>query len=99
MLVYSCQPIVASVRFKVPKAVVRTPANQPSCPKSGPTDLTVQQRSAPEAFRAGHYGRFPFRKKTPEISVGTKVEFPIGKKLFHFGRKPWYVAVPDDSIQ
>ena len=27
-------------------------------------------------------GRFPFRKKA-EISVGTKVEFPIGKKLFH----------------
>ena len=39
-------------------------ANQLSCPKSGPTDLTVltilwapskQWRSAPEAFRAGHY--------------------------------------------
>ena len=39
VLVYSCQPIV------VPQAVVRGPelgANQPSCPKSGPTDLTVQ---------------------------------------------------------
>ena len=66
VLVYSCQPIVASVGFKVPQAVVRSPglgANQPSCPKSGPTDLTVQtigsapskqQRSSPEAFRAGH---------------------------------------------
>ena len=39
-------------------------ANQLWCPKSGPTDLTVltigsapskQWRSAPEAFRAGHY--------------------------------------------
>ena len=51
-------------------------------------------------WRAGHYGRFPFRKKNREISVGAKVEFPIGKKLpFHFGRKPWYVVVPDDSIQ
>ena len=28
-------------------------------------------------------GRFPFRKKTPEISMGAKVEFPIDKKLFH----------------
>ena len=39
-------------------------ANQLSCPKSGPTDLTVltigsapskQWRSAPEAFRVGRY--------------------------------------------
>ena len=48
-------------------------------------------------WRAGHYGRFPFRKKNREISVGAnraKVEFPIGKKLpFHFGRKPWYAVV------
>ena len=29
-----------------------------------------------------HRGHFPFRKKT-EISVGAKVEFLIGKKLFH----------------
>ena len=27
---------------------------------------------------AGKYGRFPFRKKTPQISVGAEVEFPIG---------------------
>ena len=56
VLVYSCQPIVASVRFKVPQAVVRS--------QSGPTDLTVLTigsalskgwRSGPEAFRAGHY--------------------------------------------
>ena len=42
-------------------------------------------------------GRFPFTKKTPEISVVAKVEFPIGKKLFHLvvnpgmwpGARPW----------
>ena len=60
VLVYSCQPIVASVRFRVPQEVVR----QLSCPKSGPSDLTVLTigsalskgwRSGPEAFRAGHY--------------------------------------------
>ena len=28
-------------------------------------------------------GRFPFKKKKTEILVGAKVEFPIGKKLFH----------------
>ena len=33
--------------------------------------------------RCADHGRFPFRKKNPEISVGAKVEFPIGKKLFH----------------
>ena len=43
----------------------------------------------------GKVGRLPFRKKNPEISVGAKVEFPIGKKLFHLVLKPRYVAVPD----
>ena len=33
-------------------------------------------------------GRFPFRKKNPEISVGAKVEFPTGKKLFHLVVNP-----------
>ena len=43
------------------------------------------------------YGRFPFTKKKPEISVVAKVEFPIGKKLLHLvvnlgtwpGARPW----------
>ena len=35
------------------------------------------------------------QEKNPEISVGAKVEFPIGKKLVHFNLKPRYVAVPD----
>ena len=42
-------------------------------------------------------GRFPFTKKNPEISVVAKVEFPIGKKVFHLvvnpgtwrGARPW----------
>ena len=37
------------------------------------------------------------KEKHPEISVGAKVEFPIGKKLFHLvvnpgtwrGARPW----------
>ena len=33
-------------------------------------------------------GRFPFRKKNPEKSVGATVEFPIGKKLFHLVVSP-----------
>ena len=32
-------------------------------------------------------GLFPFRKKA-EISMGAKVEFPIGKKLFHLVVNP-----------
>ena len=62
VLVYSCQPIEASVRFKVPQVVVRSQSAVLS--KSGTTDLTVltigsapskQWRSGPEAFRGGHY--------------------------------------------
>ena len=29
-------------------------------------------------------GAFHLEKKNPEISVGAKVDFPIGKKFFHF---------------
>ena len=35
------------------------------------------------------------KEKHPEISVGAKVEFSIGKKLFHLVVNPPYVAVPD----
>ena len=38
-------------------------------------------------------GRFPFRKKNQEISVGAKVDSPIGKKLFHLVVNPGVVPV------
>ena len=50
-----------------------------------------------------HFGRFPFSQralsiyeKNPEISVVAKVEFPIGKKLFHLVVNPgtWPGARP-----
>ena len=37
------------------------------------------------------------KEKHPEISVGAKVEFSIGKKLFHLVVNPPYVAVPDSG--
>ena len=39
-------------------------------------------------------GAFHLGKK-PEISVGAKVEFPIGKKLFHLVSTPVRGRVPD----
>ena len=44
-------------------------------------------------------GRFPFRKKNPEISVGAKVEFPIGKKLFHFVLNPGTSRCPTVDLE
>lgn len=46
--------------------------------------LLVSGRATWCAHPHGHEygGRFPFRKKR-EILVAVKVEFPIGKKLFH----------------
>ena len=47
-------------------------------------DLKVTNASSGKGkSHISYCGRFPFRQKTPEISVGAKVEFPIGKKLFH----------------
>ena len=47
-----------------------------------------RQRKIKHAFHLG--------KKTPEISVGAKVEFPTGKKLFHSVVNPArYVEVPN----
>ena len=40
------------------------------------------------SFLYTNLGRFPLRKKNPEISVGAKVEFPFGKKLFHLVVNP-----------
>ena len=40
-----------------------------------------------------YHGRFPFRKKNPETSVGTKVDFPIAKKFFHLVVNPGAVPV------
>ena len=37
-------------------------------------------------------GALSIYEKNPEISVVAKVEFPIGKKVVPFGRKPRYVA-------
>ena len=44
-------------------------------------------------------GRFPFRKKNPEISVGAKVEFPIGKKLFHLVVNPGTSRCPTVDLE
>ena len=44
-------------------------------------------------------GRFPFRKKNPEISVGAKVEFPIGKKLFHLVLNPGTSRCPTVDLE
>ena len=41
-------------------------------------------------------------KKTPEILVGAKVEFPIGKKLFHLVVNPgasWCPTVDLELVQ
>ena len=48
--------------------------------------------------RSKHGGRFPFRKKT-EISVGAKVEFPIGKKLFHLVVNPGTSRCPTVDLE
>ena len=45
------------------------------------------------SFLYTNLGRFSLRKKNPEISVGAKVEFPIGKKLFHLVVNPGTVPV------
>ena len=44
-------------------------------------------------------GRFPFRKKNPEISVGAKVAFPIGKKLFHLVVNPGTSRCPTVDLE
>ena len=59
--------------------------------------ISLLRGSNPPPPPPGHSGRFPFTKKNPEISVVAKVEFPIGKKLFHLvvnpgtwpGAQPW----------
>ena len=62
------------------------------------TVFTLNKRSRAD-FTAGdkyiYNGRFPFSQralsiyeKNPEISVVAKVEFPIGKKLFHLVVNP-----------
>ena len=46
-----------------------------------------------------HQGRFPILgKKEPEISVGAKVEFTIGKKLFHLVVNPGTSRCPTDFL-
>ena len=44
-------------------------------------------------------GRFPFTKKNPEISVVAKVEFPIGKKLFHLVVNPGTSLCPTVDLE
>ena len=46
----------------------------------------------------GYVGRFPFRKK-PRCSVGAKVEFPIGKKLFHLALNPGTSRCPTVDLE
>ena len=43
-------------------------------------------------------GLFPFRKKA-EISMGAKVEFPIGKKLFHLVVNPGTSLCPTVDLE
>ena len=42
--------------------------------------------------------RFSFRKKKLEISMGAKVEFSIGKKLFHLVVDPGTSRCPSDFL-
>ena len=50
-------------------------------------------------FYEWHIGRFPFGKKNPEISMGAKVEFPIGKKLFHLVVNPGTSRCPTVDLE
>ena len=51
------------------------------------------------SFRFVNNGRFPFRKKKPEISVGAKVEFPIDKKVFHLVVNPGTSQCPTVDLE
>ena len=51
------------------------------------------------SFLYTNLGRFPFRKKNPGISVEAKVEFPIGKKLFHLVVSPGTSRCPFVFLQ
>ena len=44
-------------------------------------------------------GAFHLGKKTPEISVGADVEFPIGKKLFHLVINPGTSQFPTVDLE
>ena len=44
-------------------------------------------------------GRFTFTKKTAEILVGAKVEFPIRKKLFHLVVNPGTLWRPTMDLE
>ena len=46
-----------------------------------------------------YLGRFPLRKKKTEILVGAKVEFPIGKTLFHLIVKPGTSRCPTMDME
>ena len=50
-----------------------------------------------KTFLLDIYGAFHLGKK-PEISVGAKVEFPTGKKLFHSVVHPGTSGCPTDFL-
>ena len=63
-------------------------------------DLKVTNASSGKGkSHISYCGRFPFRQKNPEISVGAKVEFQIGKKLFLLVLNPGTSRCPTVDLE
>ena len=56
--------------------------------------IQLFEQNSTQTLRASHLG-----KKNPEISVGAKVEFPIGKKLFHLVVNPGTWRCPTVNLE